>query len=124
MGIANYISFRTSSGRIHFCKTISDTIRMISFRCFFISDESTSFFSLRSSHAFALNDAYYQALMDGREIMRGISVLKPEWIIPFKAKAWLDLREKKDVDSSDIKKHRNDIIRIVSDMVLQKCILP
>lgn len=28
---------------------------------------------------------------------------KPEWIIPFKAKAWLDLREKKDVDSSDIK---------------------
>ncbi len=49
---------------------------------------------------------------------------KPEWIIPFKAKAWLDLREKKDVDSSDIKKHRNDIIRIVSDMVLQKCILP
>ena len=80
--------------------------------------------SVSSLSAILLNDAYYQALMDGREIMRGISVLKPEWIIPFKAKAWLDLREKKDVDSSDIKKHRNDIIRIVSDMVLQKCILP
>ena len=77
--------------------------------------------SVSSLSAILLNDAY---LMDGREIMRGISVLKPEWIIPFKAKAWLDLREKKDVDSSDIKKHRNDIIRIVSDMVLQKCILP
>lgn len=80
--------------------------------------------SVSSLSAILLNDAYYQALMDGREIMRGISVLKPEWIIPFKAKAWLDLREKKDVDSSDVKKHRNDIIRIVSDMVLQKCILP
>ena len=54
----------------------------------------------------------------------GISVLKPEWIIPFKAKAWLDLKEKQDVDSSDIKKHRNDIIRILADMPLQKCILP
>ena len=75
--------------------------------------------SVSSLSAILLNDAYYQALMDGRENMRGISVLKP-----FKAKAWLDLREKKDVDSSDIKKHRNDIIRIVSDMVLQKCILP
>lgn len=80
--------------------------------------------SVSSLSAILLNDAYYKALMDGREIMRGISVLKPEWIIPFKAKAWLDLREKKDVDSSDIKKHRNDIIRIVSDMFLQKCILP
>ena len=80
--------------------------------------------SVSSLSAILLNDAYYQALMDGREIMRGISVLKPEWIIPFKAKAWLDLREKKDVDSSDIKKHRNDIIRIISDMFLQKCILP
>lgn len=32
--------------------------------------------------------------------------------------------EKQDVDSSDIKKHRNDIIRILADMPLQKCILP
>ena len=47
--------------------------------------------SVSSLSAILLNDAYYQALMDGREIMRGISVLKPEWIIPFKAKAWLDL---------------------------------
>ena len=53
--------------------------------------------SVSSLSAILLNDAYYQALMDGRENMRGISVLKPEWIIPFKAKAWLDLREKKDV---------------------------
>lgn len=80
--------------------------------------------SVSSLSAILLNDAYYRALLDGREIMMGISVLKPEWIIPFKAKAWLDLKEKQDVDSSDIKKHRNDIIRILADMPLQKCILP
>ena len=80
--------------------------------------------SVSSLSAILLNDAYYRALLDGREIMMGISVLKPEWIIPFKAKAWLDLKEKQDVDSSDIKKQRNDIIRILADMPLQKCILP
>ena len=79
--------------------------------------------SVSSLSAILLNDAYYQALLEGREIMMGISVLRPEWIVPFKAKAWLDLRKKQDVDSSDIKKHRNDIIRIVSEMPLQKCIL-
>ena len=80
--------------------------------------------TVSSLSAILLNDAYYQVILDGREIMMGISVLKPEWIIPFKVKAWLDLREKQDADSSDVKKHRNDIIRIVSEMVLQKCILP
>ncbi len=54
----------------------------------------------------------------------GVSVLRPEWIIPFKAKAWLDLTEKKSEDSSDVKKHRNDIIRIASEMALQMCQLP
>lgn len=51
--------------------------------------------SVSSLSAILLNDAYYRALLDGREIMMGISVLKPEWIIPFKAKAWLDLKENK-----------------------------
>lgn len=80
--------------------------------------------SVSSLSAILLNDAYYQLLMEGREVIMGISVLKPEWIIPFKAKAWLDLREKQNIDSSDIKKHRNDIIRIASELVLQKCMFP
>ena len=44
--------------------------------------------------------------------------------IPFKAKAWLDLRDKQDATSADVKKHRNDIIRIVSELPLKKCTLP
>jgi len=80
--------------------------------------------SVSSLSAILLNDAYYQALLNGREVILGVSILKPEWIIPFKAKAWLDLRKKQGTDSSDVKKHRNDIIRIVSEIVLEKCVLP
>lgn len=69
--------------------------------------------------AILLNDAYYQALLDGRDEINGLSVLRPEWLIPFKAKAWLDLREKTGVDSSNIKKHRNDVIRIASELMLK-----
>lgn len=43
-------------------------------------------------------------------------------MIPFKAKAWLDLKERKErgnhVDSRDIKKHKNDIIRLSMLLVL------
>ena len=79
---------------------------------------------ISSLSAILLDDDYYEFLKQGKVIVNGVTVLHAAYLIPFKAKAWLDLREKKDVDSSDIKKHRNDIIRIVSDMVLQKCILP
>lgn len=77
-----------------------------------------------SLSAILLNDAYYQALLAGRDVVNGLSVLRPEWLIPFKAKAWLDLRTKTGVDSSDIKKHRNDIIRIASELVLESVQLP
>lgn len=46
----------------------------------------------------------------------GVSILNVEHIIPFKAKAWLDLKTRKErgehVDSRDIKKHKNDVIRL------------
>lgn len=80
--------------------------------------------SVSSLSAILLNNAYYQALLEGRDVIGGLSILRPEWIIPFKAKAWLDLREKTGTDSADIKKHRNDIIRIASEIVLQPCSLP
>ena len=81
-----------------------------------------------SLSAILLNEAYYQALLSGREIIDGLSILKPSWIIPFKAKAWLDLNERtqrgQHVDSRDLKKHRNDIIRMASELVLERCELP
>jgi len=84
--------------------------------------------SVSSLSAILLNGAYYQALLDGRELINGISVLSPTWLVPFKAKAWLDLNEKVQngihVDSRDIKKHRNDIVRIAAELFIERCELP
>lgn len=63
-------------------------------------------------------------LLDGRSVINGLSVLPPVWLIPLKAKAWLDLKQHGNADSKDIKKHRNDIVRLVSGTILEKCILP
>lgn len=80
--------------------------------------------SVSSLSAILLNDAYYQALLQGRYVIDGLSVLRPEWLIPFKAKAWLELSKKTEVDSADVKKHRNDIIRLASELMMDKCVLP
>ena len=46
----------------------------------------------------------------------GIPVLSPTCLIPFKAKAWLDLKERRSngekIDSKNIKKHKNDVFRL------------
>jgi hypothetical protein len=81
--------------------------------------------SVSSLSAILLNDEYYELLLAGRDVIEGISVLKPSCLIPFKAKAWLDLNEKlnrgEHVDSRDIKKHRNDVIRMSAELVLEPC---
>ncbi len=71
-----------------------------------------------------MNDDYYKALLNGKVIRNGLSVLRPEYIILFKAKAYLDLKMRKDlgekVDSSDVKKHKKDILRIASELMLEE----
>lgn len=63
-----------------------------------------------------MNEAYYKLLKNGQMILDGIPVLSPTCLIPFKAKAWLDLKERKSngeqVDSKNIKKHKNDVFRL------------
>lgn len=69
-----------------------------------------------SLSAILLDKDYYQCIQNGREILDGVSILKVEYIIPFKMKAWSDLNERKEsgekVDSKNIKKHKNDILKI------------
>lgn len=81
---------------------------------------------ISSLSAILLDDDYYKALLDGKVVRNGLSVLRPESIILFKAKAYLDLMERKKaggtVDSSDIKKHKKDILRIASELMLEKAI--
>lgn len=71
---------------------------------------------ISSLSAILLNETYYEFLREGSKIVDGISILKVEHIIPFKAKAWIDLNKRKEhgesIDSRDIKKHKNDIFRL------------
>lgn len=79
--------------------------------------------AVSSLSAILLNDDYYKILLDGKTVINGLSVLRPEYLILFKAKAYLDLRERKEngekVDSNDIKKHKKDVLRIASELVLK-----
>ena len=69
-----------------------------------------------SLSAILLNKAYYDFLKNGQTFVEGISVLSSTCLIPFKAKAWLDLKARKEngehVDSKSIKKHKNDVFRL------------
>ena len=80
--------------------------------------------AVSSLSAILLNDEYYKTLLDGKVIKEGLSVLRPEYLILFKAKAYLDLKQRKEngesVDSSDIKKHKKDILRIIAELVLER----
>lgn len=79
---------------------------------------------ISSLSAILLNDDYYKVLLSGKVIRTSLSVLRPEYIILFKAKAYLDLKMRSDsgekVDSSDIKKHKKDVLRIATELILEK----
>lgn len=68
-----------------------------------------------SLSAIILDEDYYNLLFEGRIEEQEISILNPSHLIVFKAKAWLDLKarkekDKKAVDSKAIDKHRKDIL--------------
>lgn len=50
---------------------------------------------ISSLSAILLDDAYYSLLRSGNLQVDGVTVLGAEYLIPFKAKAWLDLSERK-----------------------------
>ena len=49
-------------------------------------------------------------------MLEGIPIVSAEYLIPLKAKAWLDLKERRksgeSVSRKDIKKHKNDVFRL------------
>lgn len=69
-----------------------------------------------SLSAILLDDDYYSYIKSGRKTIGGITVLDEVHLVPFKAKAFLDLSKRKAdgerVDSSDIKKHKKDVFRL------------
>ena len=73
---------------------------------------------ISSLSAILLDDDYYQILRSGTVVIDGVTVLDAAYLIPFKAKAWLDLTERKNagenVDSKNIRKHKNDVFRLTA----------
>lgn len=71
---------------------------------------------ISSLPAILLDDDYYHCIQNGKNLIDGMPVLGAEFILPFKAKAWLDLTQRKQdgqtIDSKVIKKHRNDVFRL------------
>lgn len=71
---------------------------------------------ISSLSAILLNEDYYEFLKRGRIRVSEVSILDAPYLIPFKAKAWLDLSERKasgeQIDSKNIRKHKNDVFRL------------
>lgn len=101
-----------------FCRSDFELVKSEGITPIHIDDE------ISSLSAILLNDDYYKVLIDGKVLRNGLSILRPEYIILFKAKAYLDLKMRKEmgekVDSSDIKKHKKDVLRIASELMLEK----
>ena len=70
-----------------------------------------------SLSAILLDDDYYAYTKSGRKTVDGVTVLDEVHLAPFKAKAFLDLSRRKaggeKVDSSDVKKRKKDVFRLV-----------
>lgn len=77
-----------------------------------------------SLSAILLDDDYYVFLKEGIIVVSGLSVLSAEYLIPFKAKAFLDLCSRRtngeQVDLKNIKKHKNDVFRLTELIVPTK----
>ncbi len=69
-----------------------------------------------SLSAILLNDDFYEFMLRGKTIIRGLSVLNAGYIIPFKMFAWNNLMESKEkgehVNTRDLKKHKNDVFQM------------
>ena len=71
---------------------------------------------ISSLSAILLDEGYYEFLRRGRIQVSGVTVLDTPYLIPFKAKAWIDLSDRnaegKHVDSRNLRKHKNDVFRL------------
>lgn len=79
-----------------------------------------------SLSAILLDDDYYEWILNGKRLIDGVPIVGAEHLIPLKAKAWLDLTERKhkgeNIDTRSIKKHRNDVFRLF--LILNPAIRP
>ena len=70
-----------------------------------------------SLSAILLDESYFEALQVAKRQIDGITIIDETLLIPFKARAYLDLSARLaaggNIDRRDIRKHRNDVFRLV-----------
>jgi hypothetical protein len=76
---------------------------------------------ISSLSAILMDDAYYNLVLDHRTSAQGATIIPASCLIPLKAKAWLDLTSRrnagdKTIRTNEIKKHRNDVFRLLVAM--------
>ena len=69
-----------------------------------------------SLSAILLDDGYYSFITQGKRERDELPFIGADRLIPLKAKAWLDLNQRKQlsetIDSKNIRKHMNDVFRL------------
>lgn len=72
--------------------------------------------AISSLSAILLDEAYYAFVVEGRRVTDGLPWVGADRLIPLKASAWLNLSARRErgeqVDSRDIRKHANDVLRL------------
>ena len=66
---------------------------------------------VESLSAILLDEEYYELIQIHAVLKNGINIIDEKALIPFKAKAYLEIKERKE-DSKNWKKHRGDIINL------------
>lgn len=84
--------------------------------------------TVSSLSAILLDRGYYDYMWSQRTEVAGLSVISPAALIVLKARAWLDLRERRaqgiHVDSKNILKHQYDILQLLTLVSYEALALP
>ena len=84
---------------------------------------------ISSLSAILLNSDYYELLLTGKTVLSDVTILPHTYLILFKAKAWLDLTDRKasgqQIDEKNIRKHKNDVARLSALLTgSESCTIP
>lgn len=81
---------------------------------------------ISSLSAILLHEDYYHFIHEGKREIEGLPAVIPTHLIPLKARAWLDLSTQSNanvhVDEKNIRKHKNDIVRLYQLLPENTCI--
>ena len=73
-----------------------------------------------SLSAILMNEDYYRLILDCRQEFDGLPIVNVNGLIPLKARAYLDLKQRRSggerVDRKKIAKHRNDLFRLTATL--------